>query len=103
MAVDATATAQTAQGGEPIARDKLFIGGEWVASAGSGTIDVIDSTTEEVMGTIPEGTPEDVDRAVKAAREAFDAWSQTPMADRAEACRAIGAALAQRGEELGAL
>ncbi|MFL5886222.1 MAG: aldehyde dehydrogenase family protein, partial [Thermoleophilaceae bacterium] len=102
MAVETTPTAP-AHGGEPIARDKLFIGGEWVASAGSGTIDVIDSTTEEVMGTIPEGTPEDVDQAVKAAREAFDAWSQTPMADRAEACRAIGAALAQRGEELGAL
>src|SRR5690349_25012444 len=55
------------------------------------------------MGSIPEGTPEDVDRAVKAAREAFETWSQTSISDRAEACRAIGGALAARGEELAAL
>ena len=52
--------------------------------AGSGTIEVINSTTEEVMGSIPEGTAEDVDRAVAAAREAFESWSQTPVAERAE-------------------
>ena len=50
---------------EPIVRDKLFIGGEWVDPAGSETIEVIDSTTEEVIGTVPEGTDEDVDRAVE--------------------------------------
>ena len=49
-------------------RDKLFIGGRWVPSTGSGSIDVIDSTTEEVIGTVPEGTVEDIDRAVAAAR-----------------------------------
>ena len=48
-------------------RHSLFIGGRWVPSTGSGTIDVIDSTTEEVIGTIPEGTAEDVDQAVAAA------------------------------------
>ena len=55
------------------------------------------------MGRVPEGTPEDVDRAVKAAREGFEAWSQAPLGDRAEACRAIGAGLAQRSQELAAL
>ena len=45
-------------------RDKLYIGGEWVDPAGSETIDVVNSSTEEVMGRIPQGTPEDVDRAV---------------------------------------
>src|SRR5436853_4895739 len=84
-------------------RDKLYIGGEWTQSNGTGTIAVVNATTEEVMGSIPEGTPEDVDRAVKAAREAFETWSQTPMSERAEACRAIGAALAERSQELGAL
>jgi acyl-CoA reductase-like NAD-dependent aldehyde dehydrogenase len=103
MAVEATPSAQAAHGGDPIVRDKLFIGGQWVDPAGSGTIDVIDSTTEEVMGSVPEGTPEDVDRAVKAAREAFETWSQTSISDRAEACRAISGALAARAEELGAL
>ena len=38
-------------------RDKIFIGGEWVESTGAETIEVINSTTEEVMGTIPAGTP----------------------------------------------
>ena len=43
-------------------RDKLYIGGEWVDPTGSETIDVVNSTTEEVIGRIPQGTPEDVDR-----------------------------------------
>ena len=55
-------------GVDPIVRDKLYIGGEWVAPAGRETIDVIDATTEEVMGRVPQGTAEDVDRAVAAAR-----------------------------------
>ena len=52
-------------------RDKIYINGEWVASTGTGSLEVIDSTTEEVLATIPEGTAEDVDRAVKAAAAAF--------------------------------
>ncbi len=64
------------------ARDTLYIDGAWVPSTGSGTIDVIDSTTEEVLGTVPEGTPADVDRAVAAARGAFPAWSALSVAER---------------------
>ena len=63
--------------------DKLYIGGEWVDPAGDETIDVVNPSTEEVMGRIPQGTPEDVDRAVAAARKAFETWSQTPLAERA--------------------
>jgi aldehyde dehydrogenase (NAD+) len=51
--------------------DKLYIGGSWVAPAGSDTLDVIDSTTEEVFATIPAGLPADIDRAVAAAKAAF--------------------------------
>ena len=54
-----------------INRDKLFIDGSWVPSTGTGSIDVINSATEEVMGRIPEGTAADVDRAVAAAKAAF--------------------------------
>ena len=103
MAVEAGTQAQLGHGGEPIVRDKLFIGGEWVDPSGSGSIEVVDSTTEEVMGTVPEGTSEDIDRAVAAAREAFETWSQASLSDRADACRAIGTALAARNEELAAL
>ena len=83
-------------------RDKLFIGGEWVDPAGDGTIEVVNSTTEEVMGTIPEGTPEDVDRAVAAAREAFGPWSETSREERAGYLEAIAAGLTERGEEIAA-
>ena len=56
-----------------------------------------------MIGTVPEGTAEDADRAVKAARAAFDSWSQTSAYERAALCGAIGAALAERGDELAAL
>ena len=51
---------------------RLFIGGEWVEPAGSATIDVISPHSEELVGRVPEGTPADIDRAVAAARDAFD-------------------------------
>jgi aldehyde dehydrogenase (NAD+) len=81
-------------------RDKLYIGGQWVDPTGSETIDVVNSSTEEVMGRIPQGTPEDVDRAVAAARAAFEGWSQTAMVERAELLRAVAAGLAARSEEI---
>src|SRR3954467_11801497 len=86
-----------------IVRDKLYIGGEWVEPASDQTIDVINAATEEVMGRIPEGTPEDVDRAVAAAREAFPAWSEVPAEQRAEICAAIAGKLQDRQEEIAAL
>jgi aldehyde dehydrogenase (NAD+) len=81
-------------------RDKHFIDGEWAQPAGSGTIDVINPATEEVIGRIPEGTPEDADRAVRAAREAFDSWSARDPEARAAYCAAIGAQLTERADEL---
>jgi aldehyde dehydrogenase (NAD+) len=84
-------------------RDKLYIGGQWVDPAGSETIDVVNSTTEDVIGRIPQGTPEDVDKAVAAAREAFETWSQTSLKERADVMRQISGALAARSEEIAAL
>src|SRR5215203_4794986 len=48
---------------DALVRDKLFIGGEWVEPAGGDSIEVVNPTTEEVIGRIPEGTTEDADRA----------------------------------------
>ncbi len=79
---------------------KLYIGGEWSASSGDGTLEVINSTTEEVMGQIPEGVPEDVDRAVAAARHAFDSWATTPVEKRAEYLNSIAGALKARQDEI---
>ncbi|HVS27912.1 MAG TPA: aldehyde dehydrogenase family protein, partial [Solirubrobacteraceae bacterium] len=99
------AETQTETGAAPevIERDKLYIGGEWVPSTGSGTLEVINSTTEAAMGRIPEGTPEDVDAAVAAARAAFPAWSQTSVEDRAAAVELIAAELQARMQEIGEL
>jgi NAD-dependent aldehyde dehydrogenases len=83
-------------------RDRVFIGGEWVEPQGSETIEVVNSTTEEVMGTIPAGTAEDADLAVRAARDAFDSWSRTSREERAGFLAAISAGLTERSAEIAA-
>ncbi len=80
--------------------DKIFIDGAWVPSQGTGTIDVFDSTNGEVIATIPAGTADDVDRAVQAARAAFETWSVTTAEERAKALTRIGEGLAARMDEI---
>ena len=77
-------------------RDKLYIDGTWVASTGTGTIDVVNSTTEEVIGRIPEGTADDVDRAVKAAKAAFPGWAATSVEERGKYLQRITEGLQAR-------
>ncbi|HEU4783037.1 MAG TPA: aldehyde dehydrogenase family protein, partial [Ktedonobacterales bacterium] len=86
---------------EMILRDKLYIGGKWVPASGAEMADVINSTTEEVMGRVPRGTAEDVDRAVAAARDAFATWSQTPVAERAAYLQKVADLLEARREAIG--
>ncbi len=81
-------------------RDKLYIDGAWVPSTGSGTIEVVESATEEVFGSIPEGTEEDIDKAVRAARAAFDDWAQRPAEERAKFLTRISEGLAARMDEI---
>ncbi|MFI5274736.1 MAG: aldehyde dehydrogenase family protein, partial [Ktedonobacterales bacterium] len=83
-------------------RDKLYIGGQWIAPDGPESGEVINSTTEEVMGTVPRGTVGDVDRAVRAARAAFPAWSRTPKAERGRYLQRIADELRARVEQIGA-
>jgi aldehyde dehydrogenase (NAD+) len=80
--------------------DKFYINGQWVASQGTSSIDVIDSITEEVMATVPEGTAKDVADAARAARVAFDSWSTLPAEERAKYMNRIGDALAGRMDEI---
>ncbi len=65
--------------------DTLFIGGEWVAPAGSATFEVHSPYSHELVGQVPEGTNADIDRAVAAARDAFDngPWPQMDPVERA--------------------
>jgi aldehyde dehydrogenase (NAD+) len=65
--------------------DRFFIGGEWVEPSSSSRIDVRDSATEEVFLSVAEAQVEDVDRAVAAARKAFDdgPWPRMTHKERA--------------------
>jgi len=80
--------------------DKIYVDGSWIPSTGSGTIDVFDSTDESVIGRIPDGSADDVDKAAKAARAAFDEWSQKSPEERAKFCKQIGEGLAARMDEI---
>jgi acyl-CoA reductase-like NAD-dependent aldehyde dehydrogenase len=71
--------------------DRLFIDGEWVSPAGGTSIAVVDSTTEEVFLRVGEANAADMDRAVGAARRAFDdgPWPRLTPAERAAYLRAF--------------
>lgn len=75
-------------------RTTLFIDGEWVPSAGTQAIGVVDPSTEEVFGTVPAGTAADVDAAVAAARAAFDPLIS--VEERRERIAAVIAAMEKR-------
>ena len=83
--------------------DRFFIGGEWVAPSSDATVDVIDSSTELVYFRVPEAQATDMDRAVTAARRAFDdgPWPTMTHADRAEFLKGIAGGLRERAEDIG--
>jgi aldehyde dehydrogenase (NAD+) len=85
--------------------DRFFIGGEWVAPSTGATFDVIDSGTEEPYYAIAAAAPDDMARAVTAARVAFDdgPWSRLTHSERADYLRALAAAVAERGDALSQL
>ena len=80
--------------------EQLYIDGSWVPPHGTGTIDVINAATEEVMGSIPEGDAADVDAAVAAAVAAFPAWSATSPSDRAKYVQAMAEGIGARADEI---
>ncbi|WP_045878045.1 aldehyde dehydrogenase [Pseudofrankia sp. DC12] len=82
-------------------QDRLFIGGGWVAPAGTSTIEVVSPHSEQVVGRVPEGTVADLDAAVAAARDAFDngPWPRLLPAERAGAIGRLTAVLNRRAEE----
>jgi aldehyde dehydrogenase (NAD+) len=61
---------------------QFYIDGQWVQPSGSKTLEVIDPSTEEAIGTIALGNEADVDKAVAAARAAFPAYAATSKAER---------------------
>lgn len=85
--------------------DKFFIGGKWVEPAGTGTLEVVSPATLEVVGRVPEATEADMDRAVAAAREAFDLgpWPRMSPAERADIMASISAAVMAQMDDFATL
>ncbi len=88
-----------------ITHDKLFIGGDWVDPAGSDPIEVHSPFSHELVGRVPEGTAADIDRAVAAARAAFDQgpWPRLDPLGRAEAVQKLADLYAARLEDFAQL
>lgn len=78
--------------------DQLFIDGAWCAPIRPERVPVINPATEEIIGHVALGSAEDADRAVRAARRAFDSFSQTPLAERVALLRRIHALVQARDD-----
>lgn len=77
-----------------------YIGGEWVPSASGEILENINpANTRDIVGRFPLSTKEDVDRAVDAARNAFDGWRRTPAPRRAEILFRLGEILIRHKEK----
>ncbi|MFD5494842.1 aldehyde dehydrogenase family protein [Streptomyces sp. GDS52] len=82
------------------AYDGMYIDGAWRPAAGPDVIEVVNPADGQVIATVPAGTAEDVDAAVRAARAALPAWAATPPAERAARLAALRDVLVARQEEI---
>jgi betaine-aldehyde dehydrogenase len=82
--------------------DRLYIGGDWVEPAGTDVLTVLNPANGEVVGSTPEGTSADMDRAVEAARSALTTgdWVGMPAADRAAIMRRLHELVIERSDDL---
>ncbi len=81
-------------------RDHIYVDGAWIASTGTGTLPVTNPFTEQVIGQVPEGTVEDVDKAARAASAALPGWSATSLDDRVTFCTSIAEGLTARAQDI---
>ncbi|MGI8658173.1 MAG: aldehyde dehydrogenase [Candidatus Limnocylindria bacterium] len=88
-----------------LSRDRLFIAGEMVQPESEAVIKVVSPVTEERIATAPSSTPADIDRAVRAARAAFDdgPWPRMSPRERADALEPVGDYLRARIPEIAQL
>ena len=81
-------------------RKELYIDGAWIAPQGDGTIEVVNPTTEQVIGSVPAGSSDDVNLAVAAAKRAFPEWANSSVETRMAALNDLSLALKELTEEL---
>ena len=84
-----------------ITKDKLYIDGAWADPAGTETIEVISPHTEEVIAKVPHASERDIDRAVAAARQAFDRgpWPRMTPTERADIMAKLSGLIQARSQE----
>ena len=78
----------------------LYIGGEWQESASGKTFESINPSNKEKLADVPEAAAKDVDRAVAAARTAFEEWRRVPIDERARCLEALARRIDDHAEEL---
>lgn len=85
--------------------DRLFIGGDWVRPEGTATLEVISPHSEQPIGRVPQAAPADIDRAVKAARAAFEAgeWPRLTPRQRGEHLSRLARAYEPHANDIAAL
>ena len=83
--------------------DRFYIGGQWVDASDHDMLDVVDSSTGQVIGQVPAGTPADAEKAIQAAHAAFESWSQTSVEERAALLDRISRGLNARQAEIATL
>jgi acyl-CoA reductase-like NAD-dependent aldehyde dehydrogenase len=83
-----------------IERKEIFIDGRWTPSSGELALEVINPFSEETFATVPRGTAEDVERATRAAVNAFPDWSRSTIEERVAIFRRLARLTESRSEEL---
>src|ERR1700755_1104747 len=86
------------------AEHPMLIGADWVEAADGRTFDVYDPSTGDVLGRVARGGSEDIDRAVKTARAAFDSgpWPTMTASERGRVIHRLGDLVLGAGDEVGA-
>lgn len=78
----------------------IYIGGEWQESTSGKTFETINPSNRERLGEVPEATEKDVDRAVAAAKAAFEEWSRVPITERARCMEELAKRIDEHADEL---
>ncbi len=99
MATEETTSRTASSENRHVGEMAMYINGEWGSATSGETFEVEDPSTGEVIGTVPRGATEDVDRAVKAAKDALPAWRDTPAFARGMMLRQLAVLLTEQKEE----
>tara|TARA_B100000003_G_scaffold67830_1_gene60721 strand:- start:2733 stop:4151 length:1419 start_codon:yes stop_codon:yes gene_type:complete len=84
-------------------REELYIGGKWISPNGEGKIEVLNPTTEEIIGSVPIGNSVDLDLAINSARDAFTSWSNSSIDSRIDYLNRLTAAIKENTEMMAQL